>query len=76
VSADQRPEEGSRRLLSSGLFAQAAAPDVTPQPVGCRYSISCGRGELVLVDQTTEEVAAVHRGGVGRGIASCDRRAD
>jgi len=46
------------------------------EPVGCRYSISCGAGKFVLVDEAAEEVAAVHCGGVGRGIASCDRRVD
>ena len=46
------------------------------QPVPRRYSISCGPGEFVLVNQAAEKVAAANWGRVGPGIASCDQRVD
>jgi hypothetical protein len=29
--------------------------------VGCRYSVSCGDGEFVLVDESAEEVVSLYR---------------
>jgi 5-methyltetrahydropteroyltriglutamate--homocysteine methyltransferase len=51
--------EEVRELQRLGCtYVQLDAPHY---PVGCRYSVSCSGGEFVLVDESTEEVASLHR---------------
>ncbi len=48
-------------LAGGELTGGLACLTGTLQRVGCRYSVSCGGDELVLVDESAEQVASLHR---------------
>jgi hypothetical protein len=71
-----RADSGGAIGVSPGRCAPRLLDRIaSPQDImGCRYSISCSRGELVLVNQAAEEIVAVHDGRIDRRRALCDRR--